>query len=273
MDQPTKVIAAGKEGLLRYLSRVWQFRRLILGLARRDLKVQYAQTLLGVFWAVIQPLVGLLVFTLFFGQLIKIDTGGIPYPLFAFSGMVSWYFFTYLIAHAGTALINAQDIMTNLYFPKLVLPLSKVLTGLVEFLISLVLLTAMMLVLGFSPPLVVFALPVFLALNMLCGLTIAIWLSALTVRYRDFKHIIPYLVNFGIWLTPVFYPGTLIPEDFSWVLYLNPMAGVIAGFRWSLLGGEMPSLLYGLGFIPVMILFVIGLWYFRRVEDAVVDLI
>jgi len=268
-----RVIEAGKTKLGLDLKRVYAYRSMLFNLAYRDLKVQYSQTFLGLLWSVIQPLTGLAIFTVFFDRLLEVDTGGIAYPLFAFSGMTAWYFFTYIVNHTGTSLVNAQHLIKKVYFPRLIVPFSKVLVGAVEFTISLALLLIMMLALGVLPDWRVLALPAFIALNILTGLSIGIWLAALTVRYRDFHHIIPYLINFGIWLTPVFYPATLIPERYHFLIYFNPMAGVIAGFRWSLLGDALPAAWFLASFIPVLLLFVGGLFYFKKIERKIVDII
>lgn len=271
MAEAVKVISADRIPIATYLSRVWEHRSLVTTLARRDLKAKYAQTVLGLLWAAGQPLIGLLVFTLFFDLLIDVDTGEIWYPLFAFSGMISWYYFTYLVAQAGTSVSNAQDIIKKIYFPKLVLPLSQVLVGFVDFAISVVLLIGIMAVSGHLPTVNIIFFPAFLLLNIVVGLAVGIWLAALTVRYRDFHHFIPYVVNLGIWLTPVFYPSTIIPEKYGYFLYLNPMAGVIAGFRWSVLGGEAPAPEYLFGALIMVILLVSGVWYFRNVERKIAD--
>lgn len=267
------VFEGGTEPLGRYLGRVWKARRLILTLAWRDVRITYAQTFLGILWAAIQPLTGLFIFTLFFSWMLKMDTGNVPYPLFAFTGLMSWYLFSALLRNAGTALISSQDLIRNLNFPRIILPLSKAFSSLPEFGISLVILLVMMLVLGHYPGWQIIFLPIFLLLNVFTALSIGIWLSALTLRYRDFQHIIPYILNFGIWLTPVFYPTTLIPEQYSYVLYFNPMAGIVQGFRWCLLGGDMPSPMFGFSFLAVIVLFFSGILYFRRVERMVTDLV
>lgn len=239
-------------------------------LAIRDIKVQYAQTALGFLWSVIQPLTSLLIWTFFFDKLIDVDTGAIPYPLFAFTGMIGWYFFSHIFNHAGTSLVNSQDLIRKIYFPRIILPLSKVLVGMVEFSISLTLLFIMMLIMGVPPTINVLFLPFFILFNIITGLSFGIWLSALTIRYRDFQHIIPYLINLGIWLTPVFYPSTIIPKEYNFVLYINPMSAVIAGYRWCLFGGEL-SANYLYGFIPVVILLVTGFIYFRKSEATIAD--
>jgi len=221
----------------------------------------------------IQPLTGLLIFTFFFNYVVKVDTGGIPYPLFAFSGMISWYFFSSLMAQSGTSLMQSQYLIRKIYFPKLILPISKSLTCFAEFGISLLLLFAIMIITGYYPSINILFLPFFILLNLITGLAIGLWLSALTIRYRDFYHIIPYLINFGIWLTPVFYPATLIPHKIQFLIYFNPMAGIISGFRWSLLGGAPPSVNYLFSFAFVIIIFITGLYYFRKMETKIADLV
>jgi len=256
-----------------YLRKAYQFRSLIITLARRDLKVQYAQTFLGLLWSVIQPLTSLLVWTFFFDKLIKVDTGDIPYPLFAFSGMIGWYYFTNIFSNAGTSLVNSQDLIRKIYFPRVVLPLSKVLVGLAEFLISLTLLFIMMLISGKIPTWEIIFLPAFLLLNIITGFSFGLWLSALTIRYRDFQHIIPFFIYLGIWLTPVFYPSSLIPKEYSFLTYTNPIAAVIAGYRWSLFGGEPVSPYYLVSFILMLFILITGFIYFRKNESIIADYI
>ncbi len=275
------LLSSKGEKLSQYLHKVYQYRSLAFTLARRDVKVQYAQTALGFLWSVIQPLTSLLVWTFFFDKLIDVDTGAIPYALFAFTGMIGWYFFTFIFNYAGTSLVNAQDLIRKIYFPRIILPLSKVLVGLVEFSISLGLLFILMLILGEAPTWKLVFLPFFILFNIITGLSFGIWLSALTIRYRDFQHIIPYFINLTIWLTPVFYPTTLITSHygqdsfFIYVNYLNPMAAVIAGYRWCLFNGLDPiaqlSPNYLLAFIPVTIVLVTGFIYFRKNESTIAD--
>lgn len=268
-----RIITASDTGLWEYVKKVWRYKKLIITFAKRDLKIQYAQTFLGILWSAIQPLTGLLIFTFFFGKIISLDTKDIPYPLFAFSGIMAWYFFTYMVGQGGQSLVHSQDLIKKIFFPKLILPLSKVLVGLVEFAISIALLVILMLILGGLPGPEVIFFPVFILLNVIVGLAVAIWLSALTLRYRDLQHLIPYLVNFGIWVTPVFYPTTLLPKDYQYLLYFNPMAGVIAGFRWTLLNGEKPDIAYLYSFVPVIFLFIAGLLYFQKVESKTADIV
>ncbi len=267
-----RVIQAEAAGLRTYLRRVWAYRRLIGVFAVRDVRAEYAQTLLGLLWAVLKPLMALGIFTVFFGVLVPLDDKiKVEYPLFAFSGMVAWYYFTYLMVNVGASVVNSRQLISRVYFPKLILPLAKTLAGMVDFGISMVLMVILMLIWGHIPGPEILFFPVVLLLNILVGLSIGIWLSALTSRYRDFHHLLPYLVNFLIWLTPVFYPTTLIPEKYQYFLYMNPMAGVIAGFRWTLLGDELPAVQYLYGLAPMVLLFLAGIWYFERVEREMVD--
>ena len=266
-----KKITSNQVSWADYCSRIWSYRQFLLTLTLRDIKAKYAQTVLGVLWVIIQPLTGLAIFTLFFQEFIPLDTGSIPYPVFAFTGIVAWYYFAFIVTAAGNSLTEGQELIKKIYFPKIILLLAKVLVGFVDFGITFLLLLLTLLVMGYPIGWTMLLVPVFLVLNILCGLAIALWLSALTFRYRDFYHIIPYLINFGIWLTPVFYPGTIIPDAYNWALYINPMAFVIAGFRWVLLGDVLPSAYYLVSLIPVLFLFFTGLLYFIRVERKIVD--
>ncbi|MBP7077606.1 MAG: ABC transporter permease [Bacteroidales bacterium] len=254
------------------LKKVWQYRSLILAFVTRDIKSQYAQTRLGIAWSFIQAITAALVINLFFGVLIRIDTGEVPYILYAFPGMMAWYYFSYIINQSGTSLVQSQHIIKKIYFPKLILPIYKTTVGLVEHLIWLVVFFALMLLYGFPVGLNLVVLPFFIFLNIIAGLSVALWLSALTVRYRDATHIIPFLIGFGVFVTPVFYKTAMIPAAYSYLIYFNPMAGVIAGYRWCLLGTP-PEIQYLYGLIPVIVLLVSGLYYFRRIEGIMADVI
>lgn len=270
IDQIT-IINSQHCGLSEYVKQLWNYRSVTMAIARRDLKVRYSQTFLGILWAVIQPLTGLVIFTVFFYRLLKIEVPGMSYPLFAFSGMVSWFFFSHIVHNAGVSLVESQDLIRKVYFPRILLLFAKTIVGLVEFGISMILLVLLMVLMGYSTTRSVVFFPLFVLLNIAVGLSIAIWLGALTIQYRDFHHIIPYLVNFGIWLTPVFYPVTLIPPKLEWLMYWNPMAATIAGFRWSLTGGTAPEKNYFLSLIPILALLISGFTYFRKVENKISD--
>lgn len=270
----TTVYSSEPDSLKDYFVRVWNYRSMLLILAKRDLKIKYAQTALGLVWTIIQPLTGLLIFTFFFNEVIKLP--GIPesgYAVFAFTGMTSWYFFSFLVYQASTSLINDQDLAQKIFFPKIILPLSKVLVGLVDFAVSLGLLFILLLIKGIAPGWQILLLPLFILLNIAVGLSVSIWLSALTIRYRDLHHIVPYVVNFGIWLTPVFFPATLIPDKYSALLYLNPMAGVVEGFRWSIWEHTDFNPMYFIGIGISLLFLVVGVLYFKKVEDEMIDII
>ena len=216
-------------------------------------------------------MIALTIFTIFFDQLIKLETGNVPYVAFAFSGMTIWYFFTNMVHSAGTALINSQELIRKVYFPKILLPISKVLVATVEFFVAFVLLIAIMIILGmdFSPKVLLF--PIAIMMTALVGSCVAIWLNVLTVKNRDLQHFIPYLTNFGIWITPVFYPTTLIPEAFrDYIYYLNPIATTIDFLR-SLLFDLTFNWSYCLSFLPVLILLLIGIRIFKNRERNMVD--
>jgi len=268
-----RISASQKRTLWAYLKKVYEYRQLIVVFASRHIKSKYAQTFLGVMWSVLQPLTALLIFTLFFGKIIRLDTHGIPFPLFVFSGLISWYYFMFLVDTGSESLKTAESLIQKMYFPKLVLPLSKTLAGLIDFSISAVLLVIMMLIMGHPFNWHIVFLPGFIFLNMITGLSVGIWLSVLSIRYSDLRVFIPYIITFGIWLTPVFYPGSIIPKDYFFLMYMNPMAAVISGYRWAILGAETPSVYYALSFIPVFIVFVGGLFYFNKIENKIVDIL
>lgn len=271
---PAIIISAEQESFTAYSKKLWQYRAMMLALARRDLKAKYAQTLVGLLWSVLQPLLGLLIFSFFFEKVVRIsDQIPYPYAIFAFSGMTCWYYFTQHLNHGGTALLQEQPLLKKIYFPRLLLPIAKAVTGLADYFISLVLLFVLLLWNGILPGEQILYLPFFILLNVLTALSVSIWLSALTIRYRDFHHLIPYLVSFGIWLTPVFYPVTLVPKQYHFLLYCNPMAAVIEGFRWSLLGFQTFDSYYWVGIFIACFLLSTGIFYFYKVEHRIIDFI
>ncbi|HLP52745.1 MAG TPA: ABC transporter permease [Chitinophagales bacterium] len=265
-----KTLSPKNYSALSYLKNVWQSRILIFTFAKRDLQIQYAQTYLGVLWAIIQPLTGLLIFSFFFQRLMPLQLG-VPYPVFVFTGMMGWFYFTQLVGQAGTSLMNNQNLIKKIHFPRLVLPLSKMIVGLVEFCISLSLLLILMFVTGCPFSLKILLLPLVVIANVVTGLSIGIWLCALTIRFRDFHHLIPYLVGFGIWLTPVFYPTTIIPAQLNWVYYLHPVANVISLYRWIFIGWPVDLGQVAVSFSISLVLFTTGLLFFIRNEKHIAD--
>jgi lipopolysaccharide transport system permease protein len=267
------VVDAGNKGISLNLKELAAYKNLLFTLALRDIKVRYAQTFLGLVWAAIQPLSTLLIFTLVFSKVARVDTGSIPYPVFAIVGMSAWTYFSFVMSQAGTSIIGAQNMISKIYFPRLIIPFSKALVGLIDFGISFSFIIILMVMYQVPPSPNVVWLPVFILFALIAGLTIGIWLSALTVRYRDFQHIVPFLVQIGLYATPVAYPASLVPEQYRVVYFLNPMAGVVEGFRWSLVGGEIPGTMTLASLLLLLVLFVAGLFYFRKVERVMADIV
>jgi len=267
------IIDADKKGIGLNLKEIYQYKDLFFILAYRDLKVRYAQTFLGLLWAVIQPLTTLIIFVLIFGKAVKVNTGAVPYSLFALTGMTAWSYFSFVMSQAGGSIIEAEGMVKKIYFPRLIIPLSKAVVGFVDFGVSFLFLIIFMLFYRFVLPIQIFLLPVFIFLTVLSGLAIGIWLSALTIRFRDFKHVVPFLVQIGLYATPIAYPASLIPEKYLWLYYLNPMAGVTEGFRWCILGTQAPHAYVYYSFVMVLILFVAGLFYFKKVEKVIADIV
>lgn len=253
-----------------YLKEVWQSRVLALTFALRDLKIQYAQTFLGLLWSLVQPLTGLLIYTFFFQRLIHIEVDA-PYPVFVFTGIMGWHGFSALVVQSGAVLMNNQQLIRKIHFPRLILPLSKMLAGLIEFGIYLALLLVLLLATGYGVSWKIIFLPFVFIISSIVALSIGIWLSALTIRFRDFHHIIPYLIGFGIWFTPVFYPTTLIPQQYSWVYYFHPVANVIALYRWIFINGQIDVAQCAVSFALAFVMFIAGLKYFIKNEKYIAD--
>jgi len=271
------VVDASKPKWHINLKELWAYRDLFYILAYRDLRVRYAQTFLGLLWAFIQPLATLLIFTVVFGKVAVVDTSGVPYPLFAVCGMASWSYFSFVLNQSGNSIIGAQEMVKKIYFPRLVIPLSKALVGFVDFAIAMLFVVILMIYYGFIPSANIIYLPIFIILTIISALAVGIWLSALTIRYRDFQHVVPFLVQFGLYATPVGYQAKdviqRLPDWASLLYYVNPMAGIVEGFRWSLLGGDPPSIFAYFSFSIVILLFITGLLYFKRVEKVMADIV
>jgi lipopolysaccharide transport system permease protein len=258
------------------LKELWQFRELLWFLALRDIKVRYKQTALGVAWAVLQPFLSMVVFTIFFGRLAGLDqrTGDIPYPVFVFCALVPWQFFSYALTQSSSSIVAEQRLLTKVYFPRLAIPLAPVVSGLVDLGISFLLLLAMMAYYGVYPGAAVVFLPAFVLMAVLASLAVGLWLSALNAIYRDVRYTIPFLTQFWLFATPVAYPVSIVPQQWQWLYGLNPLVGVVEGFRWTLLGTEQPAWPAVLGsLLAVLVLLVGGLLYFRRMEKTFVDLV
>jgi lipopolysaccharide transport system permease protein len=256
------------------LRELWDYRELLYFLTWRDLKVRYKQTALGAAWAIIQPLFMMLVFSLFFGRLAGVPSDGIPYPLFTFCALLPWQLFAHSLTESSNSLVRNQNLITKVYFPRLVVPLSAVLAGLVDFAIAFVILLGMMLFYGIVPGSQILALPFFILLAVMTAMAVGLWLSALNVQYRDVRYTINFLVQFWLFATPVAYPSSIIPARWRVVYGLNPMVGVVEGFRWSLLGKpESPGALVMVSTVVVIILLTGGMFYFRRMEQQFADIV
>lgn len=270
----TKTIIENKEkSLSEYVKALVKHKSLISSLVKKDLKSKYAQTKLGLIWMVIQPLIILVIFTVLFDQLIQLKTGSVPYPVFAFSGMLIWYLFTNIVQSGGNSLLEAQDIMKKIYFPKLLLPISKMVLSVIESSVSFILLIIVMVLFKMEFHLKMLLFPIVILLIVGIGLCLSIWLSALSVKHRDMQHFVPHVINTGIWLTPVFYPVTLIPAPYQdWLYYLNPVATVISLFRAILF--DLPfQWEYCFSFIFVFVFLIAGILYFKAIERNITDYI
>jgi len=253
---------------------LWDYRELLYFLIWRDVKVRYKQTALGAAWAVIQPVFMMLVFSLFFGRLGKIPSDGIPYPVFTFCALLPWQLFAHAVGESSNSLVGNQNLITKVYFPRLVVPISAVLGGVVDFAIAFVLLMVMMGYYGIVPSLAIVTLPAFLLLAIMTALGVGLWLSALNVQYRDVRYTINFLIQFWLFATPVAYPSSLVPERWRALYGLNPMAGVVEGFRWALLGKtDPPGALLWVSIAVVSLLLVGGLYYCRRMEQQFADVV
>ena len=256
------------------LKELWQYRELLFFLAWRDVKVRYKQTGLGVAWAVLQPLLGMLVFTIFFGRLAKVPSDGIPYPLFSYSALLAWQLFAYSITESSNSVVGNERLITKVYFPRLVIPMASILAGLVDFGIAFVLVIGMMFYYGVHPGWGILSLPLFIVFELATALGVGLWLSALNVQYRDVRYIVPFLVQFWMFASPVVYSSTLVPARWRPLYGLNPMAGVVEGFRWALLGKQpAPGAMFAVSSIVVAGLLVSGLYYYRRMEKNFADLV
>jgi lipopolysaccharide transport system permease protein len=253
---------------------MWDYRELLYFFVWRDIKIRYKQTAIGAAWAVLQPFLTMLVFSLFFGRLAHIPSQGLPYPIFYYSALLPWMYFAGALQNATNAIVENHRLITKVYFPRLILPFSSVLSGLVDFGISFLMFVAMMIYYGIRPSAAMLWLPVFLLLAVLTALGVGLWLAALNALYRDVRYVLPFLVQFWMFASPVAYPSALVPEKWRWLYGLNPMAGVIEGFRWSLAGkGEPPGHLIFVSAAVVAAALLSGIAYFQKMETIVADVV
>lgn len=271
---PVTVIAPTRGWAALNLGELWRYRELIYFLTWRNIKVRYKQTAIGAAWALVQPLLTMLVFTLIFSRIAHVSSNGVPYPLFAFTGLLPWTVFATALTTAGTSLVTDANLVAKVYFPRLAVPLAAVLAGVVDIVLAFVVLVGMMAFYGVSPSAAVVTLPLFILLAFLTTLAVSLWLSALNVKYRDVRYTIPFLTQIWLFLTPVAYASSMIPPRFRLIYGLNPMTGVVDGFRWALLGtAQAPGRLVYVSSVVVLVLLVGGLCYFRRMEREFADVI
>lgn len=271
---PKLIISPSQGWISLNLKELWEYRELLYFLVWRDIKVRYRQTAVGILWVVLQPVMIMIVFSVIFGQLAKLPSDNIPYSIFTFTALLPWQLFATAITQSGNSLVSNQNLITKVYFPRLIIPISAVLGGLVDFVISFVILLAMMFYFGIFPGIQILLLPIFLLFVIITAFTIGLWLSALNVQYRDVRYVLPFLTQIWFFITPITYSSNLIPEKWRVLYGLNPMTGVIEGFRWVLLGKETGLGIFTLVSAFVVLIFLVGgLYYFRRMEKTFADII
>lgn len=272
-ERQSPVVIEPLKGWLSFnIRELWEYRELLYFFIWRDIKVRYKQTILGGLWVILQPLMPMVIFTLFFGLLVKVPSDNIPYPIFSYTALLPWQLFAYALYASSQSLVVNQGLITKVYFPRLLVPLSVILGGLIDFLLTLPLLVGLMYYYGIELTWAALTLPLFLLLTLLTSLAMGLWSSALHVQYRDVHHIITFFTQFVMFATPIFYPASLVPDKWRLLYGLNPMVGVVEGFRWALLGqGQVLDLSILISVPVVVLLLVSGLLYFNRVEKTFAD--
>jgi len=256
------------------LGEMWKYRELTYFLIWRDIKVRYKQTVLGASWAILQPFLSMVVFSIFFGGFLNVPSEGVPYPIFSYAALLPWGVFSKALNDAGRSLVANRSMITKIYFPRMVIPLSSVLSGLVDFSIAFVVLMGMMWYFRIAPTSNIWTLPFFLLLALITALGVGLWLSALNVLYRDIGYIIPFLTQFWFYITPIVYPSSEVPEQLRYIYALNPMVGVVEGFRWALLNTSTPpGLMVAVSTVISVVILISGMFYFRRMERTFADMV
>lgn len=275
MANQQKIIIEAGLTELNYWKDLWRYRELFYYLAWRDILVRYKQTAIGVAWALIRPFLTMVVFTVIFGRLAKLPSEGVPYPIMVFAAMLPWQFFSSALSEASISLIGNTNLISKVYFPRLIIPASSVITSFVDFLISALILIGLMVWYQFIPSWRLLTLPFFIAVVIAVSMGAGLWLTALNVKYRDFRYIVPFIVQFGLYVSPVGFSTSIVPGKWRLLYSLNPMVGVIDGFRWAILGGDVK--IYWPGFfvslVLVFVILMIGIWYFRKTEKTFADVI
>jgi len=274
LELPTLRIAPSKGWVPLKLKDLWEYRELLYFLVWRDIKVRYKQTALGATWAIIQPFFTMVVFAIFFGYLAKVPSDGIPYPLFSFAALVPWTFFANGLSQSSNSLVGSGTLITKVYFPRLIIPLASVFSGIIDFLLAFIVLLGMLVYYGLVPTINILWLPLFLLLALTTSLGVGLWLSALNVEYRDVRYIVPFITQFWMLATPIGYPSSLLHQPWRTLYGLNPMVGVVEGFRWALLGtNTAPGPIIAVSSVAALIILITGAFYFRRMEKTFADLV
>lgn len=273
-EETTLIIEAGRTERHYWLD-LWRYRELFYFLAWRDILVRYKQMVIGIAWALIRPLLTMVVFTVVFGKLAKLPSEGVPYPILVFAAMLPWQFFSNALSESSLSLIGNANLISKVYFPRIIIPASSIITSFVDFLISGVILVFLMAWYQFLPTWKILMLPLFVAIAFASAAGAGLWLTALNVKYRDFRYIVPFIVQFGLYISPVGFSSSIVPDKWRFLYSLNPMVGVIDGFRWAILGSEsriyLPGFLLSLAIVGVFL--VTGIWYFRKTEKTFADVI
>ncbi len=273
-DDSVTILRPSRGWVSLNLRELWQYRELLYFLAWRDIKVRYKQTVIGASWAIIQPFFTMVVFSLFFGRLARIPSDDVPYPIFAYAALVPWTFFANGLSQSSDSLVGSANLLRKVYFPRLVIPISAVLSGVIDFVLAFIVLLGMMLAYGIAPTVNVLWLPLFLLLAMVTALGAGLWLSAMNVQFRDVRYAVPFLIQLWLFATPIAYPSSLLGEPWRTLYGLNPMAGVVEGFRWALLGvNTAPGPIILVSALAALAQLAVGAYYFRRVEKTFADVV
>jgi lipopolysaccharide transport system permease protein len=259
----------------QYWQDLWRYRELFYFLSWRDILVRYKQTIIGIAWALIRPFLAMVVFTVVFGKIAKLPSDGVPYPILVFAAMLPWQFFSNSLTNCSNSLIGNANLISKVYFPRLIVPVSAVVVSFVDFLVSGMILLGLMAWYNFIPSWRIITLPLFVLIAVLASVGGGLWFASLNVKYRDFRYVVPFVVQFGQYISPVGFSSSIVPEDLKFFYYLNPLVGVIDGFRWAIIGGD--TQIYWLGFSLsvglVLLIFATGVWYFRKTERTFADVI
>lgn len=272
-EKPLVVIQPSKNWVALNLRDLWHYRDLLYILTERDIKVRYKQTILGALWAIIQPLFTMLIFTLFFGRLAGMPSDGIPYPIFAYAGLLPWTFFSNAVTNSGNSLVGNSNLITKVYFPRMIIPIASVGAGLVDFAIAFSLLIVLMFYYGVSLTLNILMLPVLVILTTLLAIGIGMWMSALNVKYRDIRYALPFLIQLGMFATPIIYPASLVPEKWRWLLSLNPLTGIIEGYRSAFFARPFDWFGLAVSAVITFLILVYSAYTFRKMEKTFADIV